>query len=130
MRRSMRFIPDPVALALVVLVSAASQGCGNSCLVAAKTYCNQCESALSGSEALLCQCLARGTVSKDDAADVGLEGYFESDSEAERWCSRKTLDLTYAGDDSSASCKASDLYMKRWPDEVCPDTGDDDDSSY
>ena len=105
-------------------------GCKSACRSMSDTYCAQCENDLEGQAALQCVCLNNGTLSKDDADDADLDGLFDTDDEAARWCDRRIKVLDSTADDTDAACQATLDFMSKWPDEVCPDpppSGDDDD---
>ena len=104
--------------------------------MSAETYCNQCEGDLDDTySALICICLQTGTLTRDDAADHGFDGWYESNDDAARACDRQAALLDSTTDDTDAECKATLDWMNKWPDEICPvpvsgDDDDDDDSAF
>ena len=100
---------------LLLLSSLTLSGCQTACRTAAQTYCRQCDGALDGWAKLNCSCLNNGTISRTDAEDADLDGAFETDDDAARWCDRLLTDLDTAADDRDAACQANLDWMNAWP---------------
>lgn len=114
------FVPVFGALVLIGL-----SGCTTTpCLDAQALWCNTCSGSLHGSEERQCTCIEDGTLSDTD------DDYFDSDEEAEQWCSGYLIGLEYVGDDQEARCRGTLEYYTEWGEDICPDDpGDDDDSA-
>jgi hypothetical protein len=109
--------------------SLALSGCQTACRSEAQTYCRQCDGRLDGWSKLNCSCLNNGTISRSDADSADLEGAFETDDDAARWCARLLTDLDSTADDTDAACQAALDWMNAWPEEACPEPEPDDDDS-
>ena len=112
---------------LLLSASVMLTSCQTACRTAAQTYCRQCDGDLEGWAKLNCSCLNNGTVDRGDAEDADLDGAFETDDEAARWCDRLMANLDSSADDRDAGCQANLEWMNAWPEEACPEPQPDDD---
>lgn len=116
--RSLRLGAGAAVLVGLLLLT----GCKTACREVSEAYCSQCASSVETYDELGCLCVDTGVLYRDDADDVDLEGFFDTDNEAQQWCDRMTHGMDNTADDVDARCQASLEYMKLWPGDVCPET--------